>query len=176
MNESLKKGLADSIISMNHKLELFNKLDRTDLQSIGQLYNDGSAASMSIMTPVQATHELFKYRFSQPRQKGSTTFIRNLAKQLHGKVTIITQKESMAVEFYRRTGELSGYDNISAMSGDRFDRQERGIPRAKPNELETIIISDEFLSYDRMYRELLNKVNDHIAVKGFPVLLLDFSR
>lgn len=176
MNENLKKGLTDSILLLNRKLELFNKLDRRDLELITHLYGDGSAGSMSILSPVQATHELFKYRFSQPRQKGSTTMIREMAKLLKGSVTIITPSEAIAVECYRRTGLLTGYENISVMSSDRFVRPERGMPRIDPYGLDTIIISDEFLSYDRKYLELMDNINNYISTKGFPVLLLDFSR
>ncbi|MBF84588.1 MAG: hypothetical protein CL489_08950 [Acidobacteria bacterium] len=171
MNEELKKSLMNEILNLKNKLELFNSLDRPQLRMVGRVY-DNRAFFTQQMSPLQATIEFFKFRFSQPRQMGTTTLIKELVGML-GDTTIITLNQRIGKEFYN---EKEYINDVNVVSQERFSTPAFRFHRKSPQRLHTIIISDEIDSMSMEYKQLMDNIFSYIQAKGFPILLLDFSR
>lgn len=171
MNEELKQSLMNEILNLKNKLELFNSLDRPQLRMVGRVY-DNRAFFTQQMSPLQATIEFFKFRFSQPRNMGTTTLIKELVERL-GDTTIITRNQIIARDLY---GEKGYTNDVNVVSQEKFITPAFRFHRKSPQKLHTIIISDEIDSMSMEYRKLMDNIFSYIQAKGFPILLLDFSR
>lgn len=171
MNENLKRFLKSEILTLKDKLELFNSLDRPQLRLVGRVY-DNKADIVQGISPLQATIEFFKFRFSQPRQMGTTTLIKELTNEL-GDTTIITHNQHIARDLY---GEKGYTNDVKVVSQERFITPPLRFHRKSPQKVHTIIISDEIDSMSTGYRRLMDNIFNYIQAKGFPILLLDFSR
>ena len=171
MNENLKKSLMNEILNLKNKLELFNSLDRPQLRLLGRVY-DRRAERVQGVSPVHATIEFFKFRFSQPRQMGTTTLVKELIEEL-GDTTIITFNQRIGEELYN---EKEYPSDVNIVSQRRFSTPAFRFHRKSPQKLHTIIISDEIDSMSMEYRQLMDNIFSYIQAKGFPILLLDFSR